>query len=290
MREGEYGGDLPEAVLSSSHAQAHLPQQMTQAAVRQLERVLAGKPDVSVPICFPSQSAVSSQLQHHELEWQAAQLGVGSREALAEQSGRECTPSLTVPVHVEEKKEEDSFLETEDIDVVPEGMSAFRLGFFDKHKTKKRVRFAQEVEVKEFSQDDIVQRRAQEGKKSARVARNEQKEEREEQRGEKEKEKEEKGEQRDNRKKLKSKIEGKREQRSAKGKSQRVEVSHCKKVIEKMMSHVNPRKGHLDATEEEVRNGSHDEAMKKELKSFAENKVLKINGVRVPQKRRVMKT
>uniref|UniRef100_A0A0G4FWZ1 Uncharacterized protein n=1 Tax=Chromera velia CCMP2878 TaxID=1169474 RepID=A0A0G4FWZ1_9ALVE len=35
------GGDLPEAVLSSSRAQAHLPQQVTQAAVRQLERVLA---------------------------------------------------------------------------------------------------------------------------------------------------------------------------------------------------------------------------------------------------------
>uniref|UniRef100_A0A0G4G0Q5 PH domain-containing protein n=1 Tax=Chromera velia CCMP2878 TaxID=1169474 RepID=A0A0G4G0Q5_9ALVE len=35
------GGNLPEAVLSSSCPQAHLPQQVTQAAVRQLERVLA---------------------------------------------------------------------------------------------------------------------------------------------------------------------------------------------------------------------------------------------------------
>uniref|UniRef100_A0A0G4HQR3 Uncharacterized protein n=1 Tax=Chromera velia CCMP2878 TaxID=1169474 RepID=A0A0G4HQR3_9ALVE len=174
------GGDLPEAVLSSSRAQAHLLQQVTQAAVRQLERVLAGEPDVSVPVCLPSQSAVGSQLQRRELEWWAAQQGVGSREASAEQSGKECMPSQTAPVRVEEKKEEESFLEAEDIDIVPEGKSAFRLGFPGKQKTKKRVRFAQEVEVREFSQEDIVQRRAQEGKKSARVAKKEKRGEREE--------------------------------------------------------------------------------------------------------------
>mmetsp|Transcript_39955 Transcript_39955/g.78763 ORF Transcript_39955/g.78763 Transcript_39955/m.78763 type:complete len:135 (+) Transcript_39955:481-885(+) len=57
-----------------------------------------------------------------------------------------------------------------------------------------------------------------------------------------------------------------------------------------MMKHVNPRKGHIDAKEEEVEKGLFDEAMRGELKSFEENKVLKINGVRIPQKRRAMKT
>uniref|UniRef100_A0A0G4HCP7 Uncharacterized protein n=1 Tax=Chromera velia CCMP2878 TaxID=1169474 RepID=A0A0G4HCP7_9ALVE len=56
------------------------------------------------------------------------------------------------------------------------------------------------------------------------------------------------------------------------------------------MVHVNPQKGHVIATEEEVRNGSHDGAMREELKSFQRNEVLKVGDVRVPARRRVMKT
>uniref|UniRef100_A0A0G4IEL3 Reverse transcriptase Ty1/copia-type domain-containing protein n=1 Tax=Chromera velia CCMP2878 TaxID=1169474 RepID=A0A0G4IEL3_9ALVE len=50
-----------------------------------------------------------------------------------------------------------------------------------------------------------------------------------------------------------------------------------KKVVDQMMKHMNPRKGHIDAKEEEVEKGLFDEAMRGELKSFEENKVLKIN-------------
>uniref|UniRef100_A0A0G4HHW1 Reverse transcriptase Ty1/copia-type domain-containing protein n=1 Tax=Chromera velia CCMP2878 TaxID=1169474 RepID=A0A0G4HHW1_9ALVE len=44
------------------------------------------------------------------------------------------------------------------------------------------------------------------------------------------------------------------------------------------------------ATEEKVRNGSHDGAIREELKSFQRNEVLKVGGVRVPARRWVMKT
>uniref|UniRef100_A0A0G4HN15 Reverse transcriptase Ty1/copia-type domain-containing protein n=1 Tax=Chromera velia CCMP2878 TaxID=1169474 RepID=A0A0G4HN15_9ALVE len=59
-------------------------------------------------------------------------------------------------------------------------------------------------------------------------------------------------------------------------------LSVDKKVINIMMVYVNPRKGHVMAMEEEVRNGSHDGAMREELKSFQRNEVLKLPG-RVPE-------
>uniref|UniRef100_A0A0G4HNJ1 Reverse transcriptase Ty1/copia-type domain-containing protein n=1 Tax=Chromera velia CCMP2878 TaxID=1169474 RepID=A0A0G4HNJ1_9ALVE len=51
-----------------------------------------------------------------------------------------------------------------------------------------------------------------------------------------------------------------------------------KKVVDQMMKHVNRRKGHIDAKEEKIEKSLFDEAMRGELKSFEENKMLKING------------
>uniref|UniRef100_A0A0K6SAM0 Reverse transcriptase Ty1/copia-type domain-containing protein n=1 Tax=Chromera velia CCMP2878 TaxID=1169474 RepID=A0A0K6SAM0_9ALVE len=84
---------------------------------------------------------------------------------------------------------------------------------------------------------------------------------------------------------------GRKREKEKKEKEKRVmHLSVDKKVIDIMMAHVNPRKGHVMATEEEVRNGSHDGAMREELKSFQRNEVLKVGGVRVPARKRVMKT
>uniref|UniRef100_A0A0G4FSC5 Uncharacterized protein n=1 Tax=Chromera velia CCMP2878 TaxID=1169474 RepID=A0A0G4FSC5_9ALVE len=44
-------------------------------------------------------------------------------------------------------------------------------------------------------------------------------------------------------------------------------------IQKKMMDHVNPRKGHIDATAEEVAGGSHEGGMRSELERFLEEKV-----------------
>uniref|UniRef100_A0A0G4G657 Uncharacterized protein n=1 Tax=Chromera velia CCMP2878 TaxID=1169474 RepID=A0A0G4G657_9ALVE len=49
-----------------------------------------------------------------------------------------------------------------------------------------------------------------------------------------------------------------------------------KKVVDQMMKHVNLKKGHIDAKEEEVEKGLFDEAIRGELKSFEENKVQRL--------------
>uniref|UniRef100_A0A0G4HDN9 Integrase catalytic domain-containing protein n=1 Tax=Chromera velia CCMP2878 TaxID=1169474 RepID=A0A0G4HDN9_9ALVE len=59
-------------------------------------------------------------------------------------------------------------------------------------------------------------------------------------------------------------------------------------VVEKMMSHVNPRKGHIDATNEEVESGSHEKGMLDELQRFLDETVFRW-GVRVPKRRKVMR-
>uniref|UniRef100_A0A0G4FRP5 Integrase catalytic domain-containing protein n=1 Tax=Chromera velia CCMP2878 TaxID=1169474 RepID=A0A0G4FRP5_9ALVE len=59
-------------------------------------------------------------------------------------------------------------------------------------------------------------------------------------------------------------------------------------VVEKMMSHVNPRKGHIDATNEEVQSGSHEKGMLDELQRFLDEMVFR-RGVRVPKGRKVMR-
>uniref|UniRef100_A0A0G4IAG5 Reverse transcriptase Ty1/copia-type domain-containing protein n=1 Tax=Chromera velia CCMP2878 TaxID=1169474 RepID=A0A0G4IAG5_9ALVE len=76
---------------------------------------------------------------------------------------------------------------------------------------------------------------------------------------------------------------GRKREKEKKEKEKRVtRLSVDKKVIDVMMAYVNPRKGHVMATEEEVRNGSHNGAMREELKSFQRNEVLKLPG-RVPE-------
>uniref|UniRef100_A0A0K6SBB2 Uncharacterized protein n=1 Tax=Chromera velia CCMP2878 TaxID=1169474 RepID=A0A0K6SBB2_9ALVE len=80
--------------------------------------------------------------------------------------------------------------------------------------------------------------------------------------------------------------ERKREKEKKEKEKRVTRLSVDKKVIDVMMVHVNPRKGYVMATEEEVRNGSHDGAMREELKSFKRNEVLKVGGVRVPARRR----
>uniref|UniRef100_A0A0G4H0B6 Reverse transcriptase Ty1/copia-type domain-containing protein n=1 Tax=Chromera velia CCMP2878 TaxID=1169474 RepID=A0A0G4H0B6_9ALVE len=76
---------------------------------------------------------------------------------------------------------------------------------------------------------------------------------------------------------------GRKRKKEKKEKEKRVtRLSVDKKVIDVMMVYVNPRKGHVMATEEEVRNGSHDGAMREELKSFQRNEVFKLPG-RVPE-------
>uniref|UniRef100_A0A0G4F236 Reverse transcriptase Ty1/copia-type domain-containing protein n=1 Tax=Chromera velia CCMP2878 TaxID=1169474 RepID=A0A0G4F236_9ALVE len=76
---------------------------------------------------------------------------------------------------------------------------------------------------------------------------------------------------------------GRKREKEKKEKEKRVtRLSVDKKVIDVMMAHVNPQKGHVMAMEEEVRNGSHDGAMREELKSFQRNEVLKLPD-RVPE-------
>uniref|UniRef100_A0A0G4EZD7 Uncharacterized protein n=1 Tax=Chromera velia CCMP2878 TaxID=1169474 RepID=A0A0G4EZD7_9ALVE len=62
--------------------------------------------------------------------------------------------------------------------------------------------------------------------------------------------------------------ERKREKEKKEKEKRVTRLSVDKKVIDVMMTHVNPEKGHVMATEGEVRNGSHDGAMREELKSF----------------------
>uniref|UniRef100_A0A0G4I466 Reverse transcriptase Ty1/copia-type domain-containing protein n=1 Tax=Chromera velia CCMP2878 TaxID=1169474 RepID=A0A0G4I466_9ALVE len=84
---------------------------------------------------------------------------------------------------------------------------------------------------------------------------------------------------------------GRKREKEKKEKEKRVtRLLVDKKVIDVMMAHVNPRKGHIMATEEEVRNGSHDGAIREELKTFQRNEVLKVGGMRVLARRRVIKT
>uniref|UniRef100_A0A0G4FXK8 Reverse transcriptase Ty1/copia-type domain-containing protein n=1 Tax=Chromera velia CCMP2878 TaxID=1169474 RepID=A0A0G4FXK8_9ALVE len=59
-------------------------------------------------------------------------------------------------------------------------------------------------------------------------------------------------------------------------------------VVKKMMSHVNPRKGHIDATNEEVKSGSHEKGMLDKLQRFLDETVFR-RGVRVPKGRKVMR-
>uniref|UniRef100_A0A0G4I9H4 Uncharacterized protein n=1 Tax=Chromera velia CCMP2878 TaxID=1169474 RepID=A0A0G4I9H4_9ALVE len=61
-----------------------------------------------------------------------------------------------------------------------------------------------------------------------------------------------------------------------------------KEVVEKMLSHVNPKKGHIDATPEEVAGGSHVEGQKAELNQFIECDVFQ-PGVHLPKGRKTMK-
>uniref|UniRef100_A0A0G4H0Q3 Integrase catalytic domain-containing protein n=1 Tax=Chromera velia CCMP2878 TaxID=1169474 RepID=A0A0G4H0Q3_9ALVE len=59
-------------------------------------------------------------------------------------------------------------------------------------------------------------------------------------------------------------------------------------VVKKMISHVNPRKGHIDATNEEVESGSHKKGMVDELQRFLDETVFHW-GVHVPKGRKVMR-
>uniref|UniRef100_A0A0G4GLS8 Reverse transcriptase Ty1/copia-type domain-containing protein n=1 Tax=Chromera velia CCMP2878 TaxID=1169474 RepID=A0A0G4GLS8_9ALVE len=59
-------------------------------------------------------------------------------------------------------------------------------------------------------------------------------------------------------------------------------------VVKKMMSHVNPQKGHIDATNEEVESGSYEKGMLDKLQRFLDETVFR-RGVRVPKGRKVMR-
>uniref|UniRef100_A0A0G4I3W9 Reverse transcriptase Ty1/copia-type domain-containing protein n=1 Tax=Chromera velia CCMP2878 TaxID=1169474 RepID=A0A0G4I3W9_9ALVE len=61
-----------------------------------------------------------------------------------------------------------------------------------------------------------------------------------------------------------------------------------KEVVEKMLSHVNPKKGHIDTTPEEVAGGFHVEGQKAELNQFIECDVFQ-PGVHLPKGRKAMK-
>uniref|UniRef100_A0A0G4I303 Reverse transcriptase Ty1/copia-type domain-containing protein n=1 Tax=Chromera velia CCMP2878 TaxID=1169474 RepID=A0A0G4I303_9ALVE len=61
-----------------------------------------------------------------------------------------------------------------------------------------------------------------------------------------------------------------------------------KEVVEKMLSHVNRKKEHIDATPEEVAGGSHVEGQKAELNQFIECDVFQ-PGVHLPKGRKAMK-
>uniref|UniRef100_A0A0G4HU94 EGF-like domain-containing protein n=1 Tax=Chromera velia CCMP2878 TaxID=1169474 RepID=A0A0G4HU94_9ALVE len=60
-------------------------------------------------------------------------------------------------------------------------------------------------------------------------------------------------------------------------------------VIERIRNHVNPRKGHIDASKEEVKEGSHLSAMLKELQSFVDEQVFR-RGRQMPRKKKAIKT
>uniref|UniRef100_A0A0G4GNY7 Uncharacterized protein n=1 Tax=Chromera velia CCMP2878 TaxID=1169474 RepID=A0A0G4GNY7_9ALVE len=60
-------------------------------------------------------------------------------------------------------------------------------------------------------------------------------------------------------------------------------------VIERIRNHVNPRKGHIDASKEEVKEGSHSSAMLKELQSFVDEQVFR-RGRQMPRKKKAIKT
>uniref|UniRef100_A0A0G4GSA9 Reverse transcriptase Ty1/copia-type domain-containing protein n=1 Tax=Chromera velia CCMP2878 TaxID=1169474 RepID=A0A0G4GSA9_9ALVE len=59
-------------------------------------------------------------------------------------------------------------------------------------------------------------------------------------------------------------------------------------IQKKMMDHVNPRKGHIGATAEEVAGGSHKGGMRSELERFLEEKVF-AREVRLPRGRKAMR-
>uniref|UniRef100_A0A0G4HBZ1 Integrase catalytic domain-containing protein n=1 Tax=Chromera velia CCMP2878 TaxID=1169474 RepID=A0A0G4HBZ1_9ALVE len=60
------------------------------------------------------------------------------------------------------------------------------------------------------------------------------------------------------------------------------------KVVKEMMEHVNPRKGHIDATPDEVAEGLFEGAMQNELERFIKETVF-ARGLRMPRGRKVMR-
>uniref|UniRef100_A0A0G4IE68 Reverse transcriptase Ty1/copia-type domain-containing protein n=1 Tax=Chromera velia CCMP2878 TaxID=1169474 RepID=A0A0G4IE68_9ALVE len=122
-----------------------------------------------------------------------------------------------------------------------------------------------------------------------RFAQDERKEEKEEENEEKKEEKEESIEEMKERmNELKEKIaRAIREKERQRKPCPRV-IPVDPEVVEKMLGHVNPRKGHIDATPEEVLAGSHEGGKKEEFGRFLECDVFKYN-VKVPKGRKKMK-
>uniref|UniRef100_A0A0G4GMD3 Reverse transcriptase Ty1/copia-type domain-containing protein n=1 Tax=Chromera velia CCMP2878 TaxID=1169474 RepID=A0A0G4GMD3_9ALVE len=243
------GGADPEAVVSSSKSQAIFPDSVPSAAVRQLDCVVEESvSSVYAPVPFPPPFAAGSQLQAGHLELRSQQQGVGGGEEKEKQSGQGREP-VQAAQPAEKKGEGEVVLPD-----IPDDDSLFGLNLLGESggaaafasflAREGEQQGSRETEGVQEAQDDKKVQGAQEGKRVQR-AQNDSKE----------------GE----RKKVR------REGNGFKKAPQRLMVD--KKVVDQMMKHVNPRKGHIDAKEEEVEKGLFDEAIQGELKSFEENKL-----------------
>uniref|UniRef100_A0A0G4I135 Uncharacterized protein n=1 Tax=Chromera velia CCMP2878 TaxID=1169474 RepID=A0A0G4I135_9ALVE len=258
------GGADPEAVVSSSKSQAIFSDSdsvptTASAAVRQLDRIVGESiSSVSAPVPFPPPFAAGSQLQAGHLELRSQQQGVtvGGGEEKEKQSGQ--GRKLVQAAQPAEKEGEAEVVPPD----IPDDDSLFGLNLLGECRGAAALasfltregeqQGSRETEGVQEAQDDKKVQGAQEGKRVQ-------------------------GAQDDSKESERKKV--RREGNGFRKAPQRLVVD--KKVVDQMMKHVNPRKGHIDAKEEEVEKSLFDEAIQGELKSFEKNKVLKINGVRI---------
>uniref|UniRef100_A0A0G4H9C3 Uncharacterized protein n=1 Tax=Chromera velia CCMP2878 TaxID=1169474 RepID=A0A0G4H9C3_9ALVE len=231
---------------------AIFPNSVPSAAVRQLDRVVGESvSSISALVPFSPPFAAGSQLQAGHLELRSQQQGVGGGEEKKKQSGQGREPvQAAQPAEKEGEGEvvlpdildDDSLFS---LNLLGESGGAAAFASFLVHEGEQQG--SRETEGVQEAQDDKKVQGAQEGKRVQ-------------------------GAQDDSKEGERKKV--RREGNGFRKAPQRLMVD--KKVVDQMIKHVNSRKGHIDANEEEVEKSLFDEAMQGELKSFEKNKPTRV--------------
>uniref|UniRef100_A0A0G4HEC4 Reverse transcriptase Ty1/copia-type domain-containing protein n=1 Tax=Chromera velia CCMP2878 TaxID=1169474 RepID=A0A0G4HEC4_9ALVE len=246
-------GDRPPAKFSSSFASAHFFPSVSHTAARLCERYVATSVSSDIggaqPFSFPLQSPAGIQIQTGQLKMHAQQEGGEEGEREErEEAERDSEPRRGA-------KRLPKREEREDRGGVPPSP------------------IAEDVEVDWGVDSDGNALHTQEGREEVQAAQDDE---------------EKKEALRERLGKLKEELARVIAEKEKKRRPLPRIVPVDPTVVEKMMSHVNPRKGHIDATNEEVESSSHEKGMLDELQRFLDETVFH-RGVRVPKSRKVMR-